>query len=113
MSFPFILSSMHHIQGMVPRNYLDCQQEGSAKAKFDFEAKTSVELELKKGDTLRLIRKVDDNWYEGVNARNQIGIFPCSYVETIKQPICKNRDDDVRIFDEPNFLYCFTKQTFN
>lgn len=88
------------LQGMVPRNYLDCQQEGSAKAKFDFEAKTSVELELKKGDHLRLIRKVDDNWYEGVNVRNQMGIFPSSYVETIKQPICKNHYHHTLISDQ-------------
>jgi hypothetical protein len=79
---------------MVPRNYLDCQQEGTARAKFDFEAKTPVEMELKKGDHLRLIRKVDDNWYEGINVRGQMGIFPCSYVETIKQPICKLNGDN-------------------
>lgn len=32
----------------MPRNYLDCEQEGIAKAKFDFIAKTPVELPLKK-----------------------------------------------------------------
>jgi len=79
--------SQSGLKGMVPRNYLDCQQEGTARAKFDFEAKTPVEMELKKGDHLRLVRKVDDNWYEGINVRGQMGIFPCSYVETIKQPI--------------------------
>ena len=94
-----MFASFISLQGMVPRNYLDCQQEGSARAKFDFEAKTSIELPLKKGDDLRLIRKVDDNWYEGMNVRNQVGIFPCSYVQTIKQPICKNHCHSCCIFD--------------
>ena len=78
------------LRGLVPRNYLDADQDGAAVASFDFDAKTPVELSLRKGDRLKLIRKVDDNWYEGISeARNQIGIFPCSYVQTIKQPICE------------------------
>lgn len=87
--FHTFLLSFSLFQGLIPRNYLDCEQEGRARAKFDFEAKTTIELHLRKGDSLRLIRKVDDNWYEGININGQIGIFPCSYVETIKEPICK------------------------
>lgn len=78
------------LRGIVPRNYLDADQDGAAVAKFDFDAKTPLELPFRKGDRLKLIRKVDDNWYEGTHQqRNQIGIFPCSYVDTIKQPISK------------------------
>lgn len=32
----------------MPRNYLDFEQEGIAKAKYDFEAKTPVEISFKK-----------------------------------------------------------------
>lgn len=78
------------LRGLLPLNYLDADQDGLAIAQFDFDAKTPVELSLRKGDRLKLIRKVDENWYEGISeARNQIGIFPCSYVQTVKQPISK------------------------
>jgi len=32
----------------VPRNYLDFEQEGVARAKFEFDSKTPVELRLRK-----------------------------------------------------------------
>lgn len=38
---------------------------------------------------MKLLRKVDDNWFEGLNAKNEVGIFPCSYVQIIKAPISK------------------------
>lgn len=82
------------LRGIVPRNYLDADQDGVAVAKFDFDAKSPVELPFRKGDRLKLIRKVDDNWYEGRDQDGSlIGIFPCSYVDTIKQPIseCDSR----------------------
>ena len=39
---------------------------------------------------IKLLRQVDDNWYEGEN-NNEIGILPVSYVEvsTINQPISR------------------------
>lgn len=40
--------SQSGLKGLVPRNYLDYDQEGVARAKFDFEAQTPVELQLKK-----------------------------------------------------------------
>ncbi|XP_015794645.1 sorbin and SH3 domain-containing protein 1 isoform X4 [Tetranychus urticae] len=79
--------SQSGLKGLVPRSYLDYEQEGIAKAKFDFDAKTAVEISFKKGDVLKLIRKVDENWYEGINEKGLMGIFPCSYVETLKTPL--------------------------
>ena len=37
---------------------------------------------------IKLLRQVDDNWYEGEN-NNEIGILPVSYVEvgTVNQPV--------------------------
>ncbi|CAG2115385.1 unnamed protein product, partial [Medioppia subpectinata] len=81
--------------GLVPRTYLDLEQEGIAKAKFDFTAKTPVEISFKKGEKLTLLRRVDENWYEGVNARQDAGIFPCSYVEAIKQPLALRPNNQI------------------
>ena len=36
------------LKGLVPRTYLDFEQEGIAKAKFNFDAKTPVEISFKK-----------------------------------------------------------------
>jgi len=38
------------------------------------------ELEFRKGDTIRIIQGIDENWIEGEYNGN-IGIFPVSYVE--------------------------------
>ncbi|XP_036359279.1 sorbin and SH3 domain-containing protein 1 isoform X12 [Octopus sinensis] len=61
------------------------QAEGQARAKYNFVAQTSVELSLKKGDLITLLRKVDENWLEGRIGSRQ-GIFPISYVEVMRQP---------------------------
>lgn len=41
------------------------------------------------GEMLKVTRKVDDNWFEGSNMKGETGIFPCSYVELLKTPLCK------------------------
>ena len=37
------------------------------------------------GERVILIRRVDDNWYEG-RCGGQQGIFPVSYVEVLREP---------------------------
>lgn len=54
--------------------------EGQARAKFNFQAQSAIELSLNKGELVILTRRVDDNWFEGRIA-NRKGIFPVSYVE--------------------------------
>ncbi|XP_057361079.1 sorbin and SH3 domain-containing protein 2 isoform X13 [Manis pentadactyla] len=56
-----------------------------AKAVYDFKAQTSKELSFKKGDTVYILRKIDQNWYEGEH-RGRVGIFPISYVEKLVPP---------------------------
>ncbi|XP_074593209.1 uncharacterized protein LOC141848957 isoform X4 [Brevipalpus obovatus] len=82
-----IEDSQSGLKGLVPRNYLDYDQEGVAKALFDFQGKTSVEISFQKDEMLKVTRKVDDNWFEGVNEQGRSGIFPCSYVEMLKTPL--------------------------
>nr|KAF6461040.1 sorbin and SH3 domain containing 2 [Molossus molossus] len=56
-----------------------------AKAVYDFKAQTSKELSFKKGDTVYILRKIDQNWYEG-ELQGRVGIFPISYVEKLTPP---------------------------
>lgn len=83
--------------GIFPVNYVDVltsieeaqtaaqQSEGLGRAKYNFNSQTSVELSLRKGENVTLLRRVDDNWYEG-RAGNKQGIFPITYVEVIREP---------------------------
>ncbi|KAM9449616.1 uncharacterized protein sorbs2a isoform 2-T2 [Clarias gariepinus] len=58
---------------------------GEAVARYNFNADTNVELSLRKGERVILLRKVDKNWYEGrIPGSNKQGIFPVSYVDVIK-----------------------------
>ncbi|XP_064005056.1 sorbin and SH3 domain-containing protein 2 isoform X4 [Pogoniulus pusillus] len=67
---------------------------GEAVAKYNFNADTNVELSLRKGDRVILLKRVDQNWYEGkIPGTNRQGIFPVSYVEVIKKNASKGADD--------------------
>ncbi|XP_006882317.1 PREDICTED: sorbin and SH3 domain-containing protein 2 isoform X5 [Elephantulus edwardii] len=67
---------------------------GEAIAKYNFNADTNVELSLRKGDRIILLKRVDQNWYEGkVPGTNRQGIFPVSYVEVVKKNITKGAED--------------------
>ncbi|XP_068114192.1 sorbin and SH3 domain-containing protein 1 isoform X8 [Hyperolius riggenbachi] len=78
---------------------------GDAVAKFNFNGDTAVEMSFKKGERITLIRRVDENWYEGkISATNRQGIFPVSYVDVLKRPRVKNAPDymDLRLPYSPN-----------
>ncbi|XP_064333610.1 sorbin and SH3 domain-containing protein 2 isoform X19 [Camelus dromedarius] len=67
---------------------------GEAVAKYNFSADTNVELSLRKGDRVILLKRVDQNWYEGkIPGTNRQGIFPVSYVEVIKKNTTKGAED--------------------
>ena len=51
-----------------------------ARAKFEFQAKSDVELSFSAGVSVRLLRRIDDNWLEG-ELEGKVGIFPAAYVD--------------------------------
>ncbi|KAM7409125.1 hypothetical protein PAMA_002707 [Pampus argenteus] len=64
---------------------------GDAVARFNFNGDTVVEMSFRKGERITLIRRVDENWYEGkISGTNRQGIFPVTYVEVNKRPRVKN-----------------------
>uniref|UniRef100_A0A1A7YNG1 Sorbin and SH3 domain containing 1 n=1 Tax=Iconisemion striatum TaxID=60296 RepID=A0A1A7YNG1_9TELE len=67
---------------------------GEAVARFNFKGDTVVEMSFRKGERITLIRRVDENWYEGkISGTNRQGIFPVTYVEVHKRPRVKNGVD--------------------
>ncbi|XP_062604530.1 uncharacterized protein LOC134266323 isoform X5 [Saccostrea cucullata] len=84
-------------KGIFPSNYVEVittieqaqeaarQSEGQARARFNFNGQTNVELSLRKGEIVTLLRRVDENWFEG-RAGNRQGIFPVAYVEVLNEP---------------------------
>ncbi|XP_078788249.1 sorbin and SH3 domain-containing protein 1 isoform X9 [Oryzias latipes] len=64
---------------------------GEAVARFNFAGDTVVEMSFRKGERITLIRRVDENWYEGkISGTNRQGIFPVTYVDVHKRPRVKN-----------------------
>lgn len=89
---------------------------GEAIARFNFTGDTVVEMSFRKvggslraalffqyeepfhamfcflqGERITLIRRVDENWYEGkISGTNRQGIFPVTYVEVQRRPRVKN-----------------------
>uniref|UniRef100_A0A8C8RMM6 Sorbin and SH3 domain containing 1 n=1 Tax=Pelusios castaneus TaxID=367368 RepID=A0A8C8RMM6_9SAUR len=67
---------------------------GEAVAKFHFTGDTRVEMSFRKGERITLVRRVDENWYEGkISGTNRQGIFPVTYVDVLKRPLLKNAAD--------------------
>ncbi|XP_043374356.1 sorbin and SH3 domain-containing protein 1 isoform X4 [Dermochelys coriacea] len=67
---------------------------GDAVAKFNFSGDTRVEMSFRKGERITVIRRVDENWYEGkISGTNRQGIFPVTYVDMLKRPLVKNAVD--------------------
>ncbi|XP_076830435.1 sorbin and SH3 domain-containing protein 1 isoform X5 [Brachyhypopomus gauderio] len=102
----------HHGRvGIFPRNYVELLpptekaqpkksgpvqvlEYGEAMARFNFTGDTVVEMSFRKGERITLIRRVDENWYEGkISGTNRQGIFPVSYVDVHKRPRVKNGVD--------------------
>ncbi|KAF1394683.1 hypothetical protein PFLUV_G00003690 [Perca fluviatilis] len=54
-----------------------------AEAIFDFRGNGKAELNLKKGEVIFLLQRVNADWLEGT-VNNQTGIFPLSFVKIIK-----------------------------
>ncbi|XP_077338709.1 E3 ubiquitin-protein ligase SH3RF3 isoform X1 [Lithobates pipiens] len=89
-------------RGFFPASYIQCikplnQPPPQGKALYDFEIKDKDQdkdcLTFTKDEILTVIRRVDDNWAEGMLG-DKIGIFPILYVElnkTAKQLIEKDK----------------------
>ncbi|XP_063290390.1 sorbin and SH3 domain-containing protein 1 isoform X29 [Pelobates fuscus] len=78
---------------------------GDAVAKYNFNGDTAVEMSFKKGERITLIRRVDENWYEGkISGTGRQGIFPVTYIDVIKRPRVKNSADymDIPLSYSPN-----------
>ncbi|KYO23559.1 vinexin [Alligator mississippiensis] len=61
---------------------------GEALALYGFKGDLPVELSFRKGERICLVRRVDENWYEGrISGTNRQGIFPATYVQETQQPV--------------------------
>nr|DBA29140.1 TPA: hypothetical protein GDO54_009396 [Pyxicephalus adspersus] len=85
------ISQTEKAQPVRPPPPAQVREIGEAVAKYNFTADTNVELTLKKGDRVMILKKVDQNWYEGkIPGTNRQGIFPVSYVEITKKSSSKS-----------------------
>nr|XP_032656767.1 vinexin isoform X1 [Chelonoidis abingdonii]XP_032656768.1 vinexin isoform X2 [Chelonoidis abingdonii] len=67
---------------------------GEALAQYNFKGDLVVELSFRKGERICLVRKVDENWYEGrISGTSRQGIFPANYVQVLKEPRVKASEE--------------------
>ncbi|XP_061871887.1 vinexin isoform X3 [Colius striatus] len=68
---------------------------GEALALYNFRGELPVELSFRKGERVCLVRRVDQNWYEGrISGTSRQGIFPATYVQVLKEPRVKTSAED-------------------
>ena len=51
-------------------------------AAYDFQPQEEGEIELKRGDPIRMLDQSDSNWWKG-EVRGNIGLFPATYVRPL------------------------------
>lgn len=56
-----------------------------AQVQFDYEKAEDNEIELREGEFVTDIEMVDKDWWLGVNARGEHGLFPGNYVEVVEE----------------------------
>ncbi|KMU81259.1 hypothetical protein CISG_02636 [Coccidioides immitis RMSCC 3703] len=56
-----------------------------ALVQYDYERAEDNEIELREGEYVTNIDMVDEDWWLGVNARGEHGLFPRSYVEVVQE----------------------------
>ncbi|KAL0281519.1 UNVERIFIED_CONTAM: hypothetical protein PYX00_002481 [Menopon gallinae] len=81
--------------GLFPLSYVEIipyneynPKFGRARAKYDFVPQTSLELSARKGEMITLVRKIDENWFEG-RIGDRTGIIPASYCQVLSLPQIK------------------------
>ncbi|XP_066429540.1 sorbin and SH3 domain-containing protein 2 isoform X11 [Eleutherodactylus coqui] len=85
------ISPTEKSQPLRPPPPAQVREIGEAIAKYNFTADTNVELTLRKGERITLLKKVDKNWFEGkIPGTNRQGIFPVSYVEIVRKSPSKS-----------------------
>ncbi|KAM8924533.1 sorbin and SH3 domain-containing protein 1 [Pelodytes ibericus] len=105
ISYIEILPQAEKVQPQQKTSPVQVLEYGDAVAKFNFKGDTAVEMSFKKGERITLIRRVDENWYEGkISGTHRQGIFPVTYIDVIKRPRVKNSADymDIPISYSPN-----------
>jgi len=70
-------------KGLVPRVYLrPCLQEIMGVAISEFDDGKPSHLSLLKGEAVVLLTRLGDSeWWDGLNARGEVGIFPVNFIQ--------------------------------
>jgi len=58
------------------------ENQPTAQALFQFDPENASELGFSEGDTIMLIRKIDENWFQG-SIHGKIGMFPVNFVKVL------------------------------
>ncbi|RMB90957.1 hypothetical protein DUI87_32555 [Hirundo rustica rustica] len=81
---------------------LQVLEYGEALALYNFRGDLHVELSFRKGERICLVRRVNENWYEGrISGTSRQGIFPATYVQVLKEPRVKGTAEDVPSPSDP------------
>ncbi|KAJ8986256.1 hypothetical protein NQ317_009965 [Molorchus minor] len=74
-------------EGMFPANFIDIQvpldeDDKTVMALYEFNSQMEGDLKLKPGQVIRVLKKLNDDWYYG-ESNGQLGQFPVNFVDRI------------------------------
>lgn len=68
-----------------PRSLEQQSKPSKVRAMYDFVGQTPEELEFRRGEVIRVVECLYEDWWKGENSRGRIGIFPRNHVEVLPE----------------------------
>lgn len=71
---------------------------------YNFNAETEMDLTLHEGDTVVIVKHIDDNWVKARNEHGDVGLCPVQFIEVIGASPDESPENETKTIEESGYL---------